>query len=70
MFETYLPWIAQSVQRLWKCRTILGSNPGEGEFSPAVQTGAESHAASYSTSNGSFPGATRKKGGVLPPTPF
>jgi hypothetical protein len=69
VLETCLPWIAQLEQRLSTGRTVRGSNPGEGEFSRAVQIGPESHAASCPTSTESFPGVKRTKRGVDHPPP-
>ena len=48
--------IAQSVQRPATGWTVLGSNPGGARFSAPVQTGPETHPASYTMGAGSFPG--------------
>jgi hypothetical protein len=50
----------------WKVR---GSNPGEGEIFPHVQTGPGGHPASCTLGTGSFPGVERPGRGADHPPP-
>ena len=48
----------------------MGSNPGGGEFSAPVQTGAGAHSASYTMGTGSFQGVKRLGRDVDDPAPY